>query len=419
MRPLVALAGLVLVLFLACRGPAPDIPDLTGTAWAGPGAECEYIAVSIDPGGEDLAYRFAFDGEHGDWSLPVPSGTEVVASMVWPGTGVHSVAAQAGNRSGATSAWSETLRVSCLPEPGYPDSLAGRIETNSDLEETVLSLDGRWLYATDWDGESLEVYDAASLTRVTAVFLGLNGEPGPLFISPDGQHLLVGTSDQIAVVNTSDNSVERIIDGLGAVSDPEMSPDSRTLYIIGRDYRLFAVDMNSSMVRDSFQLDDDTEALCVNPVSGVVYAITYSTGEITCLRPDDLSVCARFAAGMVNVWFVTAARDGRRLYVAGEDMCGISVVSTHACRQIGFISFNGFVECRPVLFPSGRFVMVGVGPEFEEDEKLAVCRNDDLAVAAYLPLDDTPTGVHFSPDGMKMYVCYWNEIVVYRFGGQE
>ena len=123
---LVAAAGLA--LGLACgRNRAPTRPELSGPSSARPGDTVWVAAVSEDPEGKEVAYKFAW-GDTGAvaWTDHYASGQSVTRSHVYADTGTYVVLVTARDTDNAESGPSEGLTIQVAYSlPGVPERPEG------------------------------------------------------------------------------------------------------------------------------------------------------------------------------------------------------------------------------------------------------------------------------------------------------
>ncbi|MDH5186420.1 MAG: hypothetical protein OEW70_05070 [candidate division WOR-3 bacterium] len=72
----------------------------------------DYSSSATDPNGDSVSIRFDWgDGDPSQWSSFVPSGDTVIMSHAWSDTGSYYIKAQAQNKLGEFSNWSESLLI--------------------------------------------------------------------------------------------------------------------------------------------------------------------------------------------------------------------------------------------------------------------------------------------------------------------
>uniref|UniRef100_A0A7C4TDE7 PKD domain-containing protein n=1 Tax=candidate division WOR-3 bacterium TaxID=2052148 RepID=A0A7C4TDE7_UNCW3 len=71
-----------------------------------------FFSSTTDPDGDSVALRFSWgDGDTSNWSFYVPGGTMVEMSHSWSLFGTYLIRAQAKDRKGAESEWSDSLEI--------------------------------------------------------------------------------------------------------------------------------------------------------------------------------------------------------------------------------------------------------------------------------------------------------------------
>lgn len=282
----------------ACRRPnlRPFVDSLTTAPQiAIAGVACTFSATAVDPDTDMVAVRFDWgDGDVSDWSEFVPSGTPVTMAHAWA-KGKYTLHAQARDEREAPSEWSSPHQIT-IRSP-YPDSvianvpagsgadgigptispdgaflyvpggdciwairtsdnaIAARIDVLADF--LAVSPDGRWLYASFWDEESiLRVVSTDSYLQVDSIFLGAV-QPYDIAVHPSGDRLYVmgqwlyADSNAIMVVRTADKAV---IDSIWLDKIAwrlEMLPGGEHLYVEWDDFAVLVVSTRDNTVVDT------------------------------------------------------------------------------------------------------------------------------------------------------------------------
>lgn len=91
----------------------PNKPILrTGKIQGIAGYEYTYSAMTIDPHGAQVCYRFDYNNEIvSEWTPFVPSGTVSYLPFVWAKPGEYFIRVQALNQYGLESLWSDTVQI--------------------------------------------------------------------------------------------------------------------------------------------------------------------------------------------------------------------------------------------------------------------------------------------------------------------
>jgi len=100
----------------------PSTPDITGDTEGLEGQVLSFSAVTTDPDGDDIYYKFDWDdGTQSDWLGPNPSGVDIDATNSWDNAGTYNVKAKAKDSSlGEESDWSFYPVIVEIVEPPVP-----------------------------------------------------------------------------------------------------------------------------------------------------------------------------------------------------------------------------------------------------------------------------------------------------------
>lgn len=107
----------------------PETPTLTGETNVKEDTAYAYDALTTDPDGDDIYYKFDFDdGDVSDWCGPKASGVDFRLQHDWDEKGTYFVKAKAKDEHGAESEWG-TLKVTV---PKTTSSIIDIIENRLD-----------------------------------------------------------------------------------------------------------------------------------------------------------------------------------------------------------------------------------------------------------------------------------------------
>jgi hypothetical protein len=128
----------------------PQMPNIpAGTLLGVPLATYNFSTQAIDIDGDQV--RYAFDWDDGTTSITdfVDSGTPINAHHVWVDAGTYHVKANATDRRGASSGWSESLIVNISTPPSNPLTPSGPSSGQPGTSEAYR------ISATDLDGDQI------------------------------------------------------------------------------------------------------------------------------------------------------------------------------------------------------------------------------------------------------------------------
>ena len=369
---MIARAGLIvavcsLIAFVGCGAPPPATPAApTGAESGSPGISYEFNAVTSDPLGLFLQYRFSWgDGQTSAWGPLLPSGTAFAAPHSWQSNGTYEVRAQARNMSGRESEFSLAHPVTIGQQSGYPDSVIARIPVGYSPFGMCMLPNSQYLYVANRIG-GISVISTATKTVVHTVATP-SGEPCFMAPTPDGQHVYFAVgSNQVGVLRTSDNVVTAMI-----------------------------------------TVQDGPRGIAVDPSGSFAYAANYYSHTVSVIRTSDNTVVANVPIPG-SPWCVEVTPDGEYVYASGRDTDIMSVIRTSdntvaasivVGREPGDIAFS----------PGGEYAYTSC----RLDNYVAVIRTSDMAVVAHIPGCDHPTGISLLPGGAYIYLSnYYGDYVL-------
>jgi len=157
LKTAVVLLSTALVLYTGCKkkNTKPDKPVIiAGVSSGRVNVSYEFSATATDPDGDSISIRFDWnDGDTSGWSNYFVSGETIKVSHIWQNPGTYSVKAQARDKKGAISDWSESFTITIIANhaPNPPATPSGPTTAFKDslcLFKTV---------ANDPDGDSVAI----------------------------------------------------------------------------------------------------------------------------------------------------------------------------------------------------------------------------------------------------------------------
>ncbi len=90
----------------------PEKPTINGPSSGNAGETYSYTAVTTEPNGEQIYYKFSWgDGTESDWLGPFNSGESVKENHTWSSRGTFKIKVKAKDINGEESDWSDPLHV--------------------------------------------------------------------------------------------------------------------------------------------------------------------------------------------------------------------------------------------------------------------------------------------------------------------
>ena len=338
---LVLASAAVLPLILVCnktpRGDAPATPPApSGTSNGCINARHEFIASTTDPDEDSVCLRFHWgDGDTSAWSRWVASGKEATMSHSWTSAGAYEVRAQAKDRPGLESGWSEPLTVAIALDAGE-----FLIDTNGTHSESspAVAFDGTnflVVWTDERNGDGLDIYG----TRVSpagavldpagiAICAGPYTQDCPA-VAFDGTNFLVTWMDERG--GTRDIYGCRVSPA-GAVLDPkgigictsgfrQESPavafDGTNFFVAWMDWRTIFADIYGARLRPDGTVADSADiAISTEPFDQNCPAVAFDGANLLVVWQDwsgdgwDICGCRVSPAGTVFDEGLVVRQDG-------------------------------------------------------------------------------------------------------------
>jgi hypothetical protein len=119
----------------------PDPPTVDGAVAGKPGKEYKYTAITSDPEGDQIFYKFDWgDGTSTEWIGPVNSGEGIDITHTWTSVGDFNIKVKAKDTEQASSRWSEPyLMQVVLPVVEIGVIQGGLFKVSATIKNTALA----------------------------------------------------------------------------------------------------------------------------------------------------------------------------------------------------------------------------------------------------------------------------------------
>lgn len=404
-RPMVSVFALALglshlILTTCGRNNPPDAPARPTGATAGATDQmlC-YSSSAGDPDADSVSLRFDWDdGDTSEWSPLLTPGTAWRDSHAWQDPGTYRIAAQARDKNGSLSAWSEFLAVDIESTDIYPNLVLATIPVGTMPADIAVTPDARHVYVTCYGSNSVTVIRAESKEVVASIDVGAG--PQGVAVSPDGGRVYVACSDgSVKVIATISNQVVSEVSlGPGVVPfGMAVSADGSRLYVADIAMgRLLAVDIETANVVATVVVGAAPHGVAVGAGDNYVYVACYGSNAVAVVRGSDHKVVGSIPVGPAPYW-IASSPDGAYIYVAVSGLAEVKVVATASNTVSGSIPCGWTPHGVAVL---GNYVYASS----HDGNTVTVARADDRRVIDSISVAAGPGSVRASPDGRYVYV---------------
>ena len=416
MKHLVATAALAvfLVVLTGCHGLPPIPPGPPQGPSSGFVDETyEFKAVTSTRVPDLVAYRLTWgDADTSEWSEFVPAGTPALEAHAWAGPGRFEVRAQAKDWFGQRSDWGSpaAIVVSSTQPDTYPATARATIPTTDGHPQNLVCPrnTGRVYVTGEWDNAVYVIR-----TSDNAIIDTLRMACGPTHIdcSPDGQHVYIGsfddvnpgTPDRLYSVRTSDNTVVDSVDLLGCPHGVACLPGGEYIYVsLDAPANKVAVIRTSDFsVVTNIPVGSEPRGIVALPDGQFVYVACTSANLVYVIRTSDNTVVGTIDAGTA-VHRLAVLPGGDYIYVSRyESSAPIMVIRTSDNTVVGSIPVPSGRACGLTALPGGRYVYV----TNRDANNVCIIRTSDNIVVATVGVGSIPYGAASLPDGSGVYTA--------------
>ena len=369
----------------------------------------------IDPAGLALTYTVINDPDSpiltvtsgGGFSYTPTAAMRGTAATGGATTGTFTVVAS--NPTGASAQVVVTVPIS----PKVTNTGPATIAVGQGPEQLAITPDGKHLYVTNNNGNTVSVIDTATNT-VTGT-IGVGNYPSAISLTPDGQHLYVTNINgaTVSVIRTATNTVTATI-SVGGHPDALAFNADGTEAVVGihgdnvvpSTVSLINTATNTVQATMVFGDGQQTSPDGVAIVGGTVYVTDYQSSvlrSITNLGPHAIQTgIALGGFGLVLPLDPVLSSDGTKLYIAERFVTGqgptVAVVDLPSASLVQQFAVPAGVQ-EMVESPDGTSLYVTNG---DSTVSLLDLATGAVTTAVTYPLGGG-TGIAISPDGTRLY----------------
>jgi serine/threonine-protein kinase len=281
---------------------------------------------------------------------------------------------------------------------GMP-AVIGQITIGSSPRNIALSADGKRLYATNRDDDTVSVVDTATDEVIETMHVGKGSGPEGIALTPDGRTSFVVDNDAsaVAVIDNATGAVRRTIPVSVSPTDVAVGADGKTAYVTTTDGgALLALDTRD--VVKAVSTDGRPQSLALSRDGRTAYVTDGGTSSLLTVDTTGFQVVDRIRVG-AGPDGVALAPDEQTAYVADIDDNALSVVDLVGGTEVAKID----VGQRPIsvaVAPDGRTAYV----TNNDSGSVSVIDTAARKLVGSVSVGTDPEAVAVAPDGSRAYV---------------
>ena len=169
-------------------------------------------------------------------------------------------------------------------------AIVSSVTVGSNPQNIALSPDGSTIYTANNNSTTVSVVRSSDMTVTATITLtGTNPRPRMIAVAPDGLHAYVttqGSNIDVQVLNLATNTVETIINGVGAPSGIAIDPMGSYVYVADAgNSRLLVIDTSTNAVVGSFTTMANSMYVTMSPSGDRIYISSASGNRLLVLDP--------------------------------------------------------------------------------------------------------------------------------------
>ena len=267
------------------------------------------------------------------------------------------------------------------------------------------------VYVTNFNSHNLSVIDVATNAVISGVSQGIENNPLPIAISPNGRKADVGNygSHSVSVVDIATNTVDQIIpvgmDPIGIA----VTPNGKRVYVANNTSNSISVIDTATQAVIQVIPVTTPGAIAITPNGKKAYVPSNSADLVTVfdLSTNTPITTISFGGGAVTLQSVAITPSGEQAYVGS--LGDVGIINTLTDTVITTLAAGGaaqFVDIK--MTPSGPMAYVCNTSGVDSVTPIDV---ETQTVLPSIPLGVGPDGIAMTRDGTFVYIATDNDTV--------
>jgi serine/threonine-protein kinase len=284
------------------------------------------------------------------------------------------------------------------PDAPPTPSVVGEIEIGRSPRNLAITADGRRLYATNRDDNTVSVVDTSKDEVVDTMKVSAGAGPEGIALSPDGKTSFVVDNDAgaVDVIDNASGAVRRTIPVDVSPTDIAVAADGTAWVTTTDGGALYALD--TRQVEQALSADGRPQSLALSRDGSTAYVTDGGTGSLLVVDTTGPRIVDRIRVG-AGPDGVALSPDGKTAYVVDIDDNALSVVDLGSRTEVAKVD----VGQRPIsvaVLPDGRTAYV----TNNGSDSVSVIDTAARSLIGSVSVGKAPEAVAVAPDGSRAYV---------------
>ena len=259
-------------------------------------------------------------------------------------------------------------------------------------------------YVTNWESDNISVIQTSNNTVMEII----STDTGPigLAFTPDHEHVYVTNygmatcNNKVTVIQTSDNTILTTITVGNCPAQIAITPDGEFGYVANYFSDSFSViEISSNTVVATVTMGNGPMGVSITPDGEYAYFALEQAGTVQVVQISDNTIIATVNVGS-SPYRIAITPDGAFAYVTNRFSNNVSVIQTSNNSVIATIDVGGWPHGIAIT-PNGEYAYV---VNFLQSNSVSVIQVSNNSVVSTISVGSAPKAIAFTPNGEYAYV---------------